>query len=67
MAKFSIKCEIELSQEYKEYLLNLFAQGYFSEIWEQIILHNDLAIKLFIRELNELQYGFLGENIDLIV
>ena len=60
----SIKWDIELSDEYKEYLLNLVAQGYYSELYEQIVLHNKHAIEIFVKEVNEIQFKFLGDNIN---
>lgn len=61
--QYSLKWNIEMSQEYKEYLLNLFAQGFFSELWEQIIIHNHEALKVFAKEVNDIQYKFLADHL----
>ena len=63
--EYSMKWEIEMSQAYKEDLLNLFAQGYFSELWEQIMRHNHEAIKVFAKEINDIQFQFLADNLDV--
>ena len=67
MKKYSLKWDIEMSDEYKEYLLNLMAQGYLGELWEQIALHNIKAIKIFVKEVNDVQFKFLKEHIGILI
>ena len=64
--KYSLKWEIEMSLEYQEMLLNLMAQGYFSKLYKGIMNIEIEGIKIFSKEIHDIQFQFIADNIEVI-
>jgi hypothetical protein len=64
MSNYSIKWKVNLSNEYKEYLLNLFYQEYFSELWEVIQKQNFEASRIFVEEINKMQFEVISKYLN---
>lgn len=65
--KYSIKWEIKISNEYKERLLNLMAQGYLSESWIIIYKHIHVGTEIFNKEIRDIQMDFIVNNLEVIL
>jgi len=63
--KYAIKWDIEFSEEYQEFLLNLFAQEYFGELWEIIMRNGKEVIKLLVKEVNKKHFDLIKDNFDV--
>jgi len=61
---YSLKWDIQMSIAHKEMMLNLVAQGYFGEFWEMFRKNDAKAIAVFAREIHDMQYQFIADNLE---